>query len=251
MPIKEAVLQHYRGYEELIKRLEDALRQYERSRRAQTLDFMGPDEMSVTESYIGNRAPYQMFGGYPQALKKRLVIGDDLCEEDYISCLKAEYNSRFENLSHRDLLGSVHALGLEIEKFGDMWVRDGQMYLYVVSELSYTVSQSLLKVSRCNVRFQEVPFAAQKFEFDLQKAVVSSLRLDSVISGVIRRSREKAKEMISHGLVNVNYKTIEDCTHVCNNNDILSIRMFGRFQIDNIDINQRSGKYNILVRKFK
>ena len=251
MPISGAVLQHYRGYEELIKRLDDALRQYERSGLSQPLDFMGPDSLQTAESFIGSRAPFSALGGYDQALKKRLVIGQNICAEDFVCCLKGRYNQRFENLTHRDLLGSVHALGLDIDKFGDMWVRDGEMYLYVVSELSYAVRQSLTRISRCNVDFEEVAFAVQQVEFDSLRVVCSALRLDCVVSAVIRKSREKAKQMITHGLVNVNYKTIEDCTLVCNNNDILSIRMFGRFQIDNIDTNQRSGKYNILIRKFK
>ena len=251
MTIKSVIFQHYRGYEELIKRLEDALRQYERTGLAQPLEFLGPDGQQTCMSYIGNRAPCILTGGYDEALKKRLIIGDSVKAEQYISCLHASYNTRFESLTHRDLLGSVYALGFDIDRFGDMWVRDGNMYLYVTSELSYAVRQSLVRVSRCRVQFEEVPFAVQQFEYTVMKAVVSSLRLDCVVSGVIRRSREKARQLIERGLVNVNYKTIEDCTHVCNNSDILSIRLFGRFRIDNIETNQRSGKYNILVRKFK
>ncbi|MBQ6655491.1 MAG: hypothetical protein IJM79_08220 [Erysipelotrichaceae bacterium] len=251
MAISSAVLQHYHGYEELIKRLDDAFRHYERTLKPQALDFLAADELNAAESYLGSRVPYELFGGYPDAIRKRLVIGEELKAEDYIICLKAVYNTRFDNPDHRDLKGSVYNLGIDTAKIGDMWVRNGEMHVYAARESAPAVISLLQRVGRVKVNFQECGFARQEFEFEQMSINVSSLRLDSVASAIIRKSREKAKQMIEKGLINVNYKTIEDCTLVCNNSDILSIRMFGRFKIDNIVTNQRSGKYRISVRKFK
>ncbi|MCR5067057.1 MAG: hypothetical protein K6A14_03220 [Erysipelotrichaceae bacterium] len=251
MAISNSILQHYHGKEELIKRLDDAFRQYERTGINQALDFLGPDEIQAAESFLGNRVPFQLIGGYDEALRKRLIIGEEITPEDYVCCLGAGYDSRFVSIDHRDLKGSVYNLGLDTGKIGDMWVKDGKMYLYVTREIAPAVCSLLQRVGRAKVSFSECPFAVQQFEFEHLRINVSSVRLDSVVSAIVRKSREKGRQIIEKGLVNVNYKTIEDCTLVCNNNDILSIRMFGRFKIDNIVTNQRSGKYIIQVSRFK
>ena len=247
----DRILQHYQGYEELIRRLEESIKRFEKTGVNIAFGFLGIDAQKVAVSYLADQVPYKLIGGYDEAIKKRLVIGEDIDETDFVSCLKASYNTKFNNLTHRDLLGSVYALGFEIEKFGDMWVRDGQMYLYCVNEISAYIIENLTRVGHCNTHFNEIEYAAQQFEFETYHTVCSSLRLDSIVSSVIRKSREKAKEMIVSGRVNVNYKTIEECDFVCNNNDILSIRLIGRFQIDNIDRNPRSGKYLLSIKKFK
>ena len=247
----EKILQHYKGYEELIRRLEESIRRFEKTGVSTALGFLGIDGQKAAISYLADQVPYKLVGGYQEALKKRLIIGDDIDEKDYVSCLKAEFNPKFNQLSHRDLLGSIYALGFDIEKFGDMWVKDGQLYLYCNRELSTHICEYLTRVGHCNTAFEEVEYASQQFCYDTYSGVSSSLRLDSIISAVVRKSRQKAKEMIVSGRVNVNYKTIEDCSFVCNNNDILSIRLIGRFQIDNINRNPRSGKYLLSIKKFK
>ena len=87
-------------------------------------------------------------------------------------------------------------------------------------------------------------------KFEEYKYIVSSDRLDSVVSALIRKSREKAKDFINAGFVNVNYQTIEDFTYLCNNNDILSLRTHGRYRIIDIEKNKKSGKIIIKVKKF-
>ncbi|MBR0474434.1 MAG: hypothetical protein IJJ19_05490 [Erysipelotrichaceae bacterium] len=245
------VYQHYQGYEFLIRKLEESINRYEKNYIPVVYGFLGVDELKIAQTFIGNSVPYQLFGGYEGAFSKRLVIGEDLNAEDYICCLKATYDTRFNTLTHRDVLGAVYHLGIDQETYGDMWVNDGEIYIYVTEEISSFVIDSLDRIGRVSVRFTKLDyFPEQVFKFKTRSVTVSSYRLDKILSAVIRKSREKAREYVKNGLVNVNYKTIEDCDFICHNTDILSIRGVGRFQIGEEIASTKSGNYVIEIRQY-
>ena len=249
--MNNSVYQHYQGYEFLIRKLEEGITRYERNYIPVVYGFLGVDELKVAETYIGNRVPHVAVGGYEEAFSKRLIIGEDLKADDYICCLKASYDTRFNTLSHRDVLGAVYHLGIDNETFGDMWVENGSVYLYVTREISQFVMDNLTRISRVSVRFQDNgEFASQQFRFRFRTVTVSSYRLDKMLSQVIRKSREKAREFIENGLVAVNYKTIEDCDFLCHNCDILSVRGIGRFMIGEEKASTKSGNHVLEIRQF-
>ncbi|MBQ2690262.1 MAG: RNA-binding protein, partial [Solobacterium sp.] len=69
----------------------------------------------------------------------------------------------------------------------------------------------------------------QQFRYKEIQAVMSSTRLDAVVSALAHVSRSRAKEMIRQGLVQVDHVTLVDADEVCNNNCKVSIRGAGRF----------------------
>lgn len=244
------VLQHYKGYELLIKKLDEAIYRYQRSYVSIGFDFLAPDEIRVAESYLSDKVPFVLTGGYEDAIRKILIIGEDIELSDYFVCLRAKFNEKFNHLTHRDVKGAVYNSGFEPEKFGDYWIEDGFIYLYIVSELSDYICMSFTQISHCTVHFEVCENHSQVFKFEESRLNVSSLRLDKITSAIIRKSREKAQVLIASSMVNVNYKTIEDCAFMCDNDDILSLRGFGRYQIAGIEQNKRSGNYIVTVKKF-
>ncbi len=249
--INQNILQHYKGYELLIKQLDEAINRYKRHPVAIPMDFYNIDGVEVIESFLADSVPYQLIGGYDEAMAKRLVIGEDLNDEEYVTCMKAHFNSKFNHLSHRDIQGALYNTGFEISKFGDMWIDGEDIYFYVVSELSEYLQFNLTQVSHCKVSFEPCSYAVQTYQFEEINCVVSSLRLDKVVSAIIKKSREKAKELIVSQLVKVNYKVVEDCSFMCDNNDILSIRAHGRYRIEDITVNKKNGNYRLSVNKYR
>jgi len=244
------VLQHYKGYELLIKKLDEAIYRYNRSYVNIGFDFLAPDEIRVAQSYLSDQVPFVLSGGYNDALRKMLIIGEDIELDQYFVCLRAKFNEKFNKLTHRDVKGAVYNSGFEPEKFGDYWIENGYIYLYVVSELSDYICMSFNQISHCTIQFETTDYHSQIFQFDYSKINVSSLRLDKITSAIIHKSREKAQGFIMSSMVNVNYKTIEDCAFLCDNYDILSLRGFGRYQIEEIEQNKRSGNYIVTVKRF-
>jgi RNA-binding protein YlmH len=80
---------------------------------------------------------------------------------------------------------------------------------------------------------------------------VSSLRLDTVISGIHHLSRQKSQLFIQQGLVKVNWTTIESPSFECNEGDLLSVRGCGRAKVISIDGKTKKEKWRIIVGKQK
>ena len=60
---------------------------------------------------------------------------------------------------------------------------------------------------------------------------VASMRLDAVVAKAINCGRSEAVELITSGLVLINHKECLSITHTVKEEDLLSIRKFGRVEI--------------------
>lgn len=245
----EQLLQHYKGFEGLIRKLQQITDKYEKKVRLPLWVSVIAEKLKPSGQCYLIEFP-MIFGGYQQAQRQMCLIGENFDFKDYICCLSASYNRKFNSLSHRDIKGAIYNSGIELNRFGDMWVDDDRIYFYCCKDISQFLQNNLNKVGNCTVRFQEVEFQSQTYSFEEYRFSLSSLRLDKVVSALIRKSRQKAQDFIYAGFVNVNYLTIEDFTYLCNNNDILSLKTHGRYQIIDIEKNRKSGKIIIKVKKF-
>ena len=80
--------------------------------------------------------------------------------------------------------------------------------------------------------------------------IVASMRLDAIISEILRTSRSKAEEYINDGRVYINHEEVYKSTKQLKENDILTIRGKGRFEIDSISGETRSGRIKLKVNKY-
>ena len=84
-----------------------------------------------------------------------------------------------------------------------------------------------------------------------QDITVSSLRLDTIISGIHHISRQKSQLFIQQGLIKVNWTTIENHSFECAEGDLLSARGYGRVKILSIEGRTKKDKWRIVVGKKK
>ncbi len=242
---------HFPGFEVFIRRLEDGINKYNRNYIPQVYGFVGLESIPVIESTLNGQVPYSLFGGYDEALRKRLVIGEELDEKDYISCIHASFNRSFANLTHRDVKGAISNQGIEENQYGDMWVDDSEIYIYVTPEISFHLIENLTQINRARVRFSLMDdFPVQQFKYREKQHVKSSYRLDKIVSACASIARGKAQNLIRNKLVNVNFLTIEDSDHLCHNGDIVSIRGTGRFRIDREIATTKSGNAVVVIKQF-
>jgi Uncharacterized conserved protein, contains S4-like domain len=232
-----------------IRRLKDMVRTFENGGRTVSSDFLTPYQQKLTSSYLGNRIEYKFVPDFPETLAKCLVIGID--ERKPIVCLIGDIKNKFVKITHRDIYGVLMSLGLEKNKFGDIWVDDNQAVIYCKEEIANYVCQNAVQVNRLSLEL--------KIEDDLmepvvktaeKRIVVSSLRLDVLVSKLANISRLKSQEMIKTGLVHLNYNNLVDSDDLCSNSDIISIRRVGRFKLLNIIGETKKGSIAILVAKY-
>ena len=223
---------HFKGYEEQAKRFDDLVDAVVFKHRQIITPFLNEPEQEVLKKVVGSRCFMKLDGGYPEAEKKRALLCFDESEDQKVdlTLLKAEYAQTYVKLSHRDALGALLNIGLRSDQFGDISVKEGVIYVYTVSEVAQYIIDECRKIGRASIRFKicDQPAVIEKDIRWIQK-IVSGNRLDTLVAACCTLSRSKAAALIKGGNVQVNHLLLEDCSALCNNNAVLSIRGYGRF----------------------
>jgi RNA-binding protein YlmH len=155
-------------------------------------------------------------------------------------------------ISHSDVLGSIMAHGIKRQKIGDIIISN-EIFFAVKEEITSYILENLIKISTYNVKLEIATNnenIKRDYEFLDINTTVSSLRLDCVISSILNLSREKSKELILSGRVNLNHFEILDNRKLLSKNDVISIKKFGRFILSEINGQTKKDRTKILIKKF-
>lgn len=193
--------------------------------------FLSEEEQAAMHPFFPPSEYIHYDGGYPGAMRKKIIFFSD--EEDGFSdivCLHAKTDQRFRHITHRDVLGAVMHLQVDRSAIGDLWVTDDSIYLYTSSAMSEFFTANLTRINQLSVHFEEIPdHPSQHFQTKEFHGVIASGRIDAITSFLTKTSRTHAKEMIRNGMVQINHTLVEDGDKLCDNNDTISIRGYGRF----------------------
>ena len=195
----------------------------------------------------------EFFGGFEDAERKRAkIISNEYYDVDYdIVCLRAKFNNKFNTIEHRNILGAVHNLGINFNRFGDIIVIEDEVYIFVDEEIADFIAMEFTKVSRVNLNFERVNLMDISIEkkYDDFEIVSSSFRLDSIVAKITNKSRSKVKEFLEQEFIKLNHVIIKNGEKTCAVEDIISIRKYGRFIIKDYKQNNKSLKYRITISK--
>jgi len=190
--------------------------------------------------------------------RKRALIYNDQNGEydinDYITVFKVEYNKKFGNINHRDVLGSLMGLGIKRECIGDIVVTDN-IYFFTIKEMENYILNNLITIGRVNVSLIKVSIEEiNNINFDNyieDTIIVSSYRLDNIISERCALSREKAKIYINLKNVKINGVINTNPDYIVKINDLISIHKYGRLIIKEEVNKTKKDKYVLRVLKTK
>lgn len=222
------------------------------TKRPLLTDFLNPREQFILKTIAGAQVNYQSFGGYENSEKKRVILDlnwdyHDL-EEFQIVPIEIDYNHKFNEITHGQILGVLTSLGVKLSTFGDIITDgDGNWQFFVKKELSQYFIEQIDRVGRTAVKLK-VASHAIKVEDDHKEVsfVSASLRLDAVLASVAHLSRSQAKTYVDEHLIKLNWHDAQDSNIMVSIDDVISVRHFGRMQIMNI-IPTRKGKYRMEV----
>ena len=124
----------------LLARILDKYEQMERRNIPTAAVFLSPRERAMAQSLLnaaGIRSGYLFDGGYPDAERTRLLFLPDWAGEghDALAFLRASFRGADSALSHRDILGSLMALGVTRERVGDILVSQHSVDLVAAPSL--------------------------------------------------------------------------------------------------------------------
>lgn len=157
-------------------------------------------------------------------------------------------------LSHRDYLGSILSLGLERSKIGDILVSEEGAYAFVSEDVADYIMQGLKKISNCGVKIKKVSVKGEKLpqhEFKTVSAVAASDRADAICAAALGVSRRESALLIKAGKVCINHKEALSVSQAVKENDLISVRGYGRFILEQKGNFTGSGRIHVNFKKYK
>lgn len=222
-------------------------------------DFYDPYQQNLISPVL--RLPGISFiwaGGYETAERRRLVIGPeylDMQEADrQLVPLSVTGNLKYQNLSHRDFLGSILALGIKREKVGDIIVTGQGCHVIVDEGIADYIVNNLSKISRVRVKAERVDPQSVDAPAENTKDInttVSSLRLDALAAAGYGVSRTKMAGDIAAEKVKVNWNVVNDPSVNLKEGDIISVRGRGRVKVETVKGETKKGRVSVLLRRYQ
>jgi RNA-binding protein YlmH len=157
-----------------------------------------------------------------------------------------------ENIRHQDILGSLFALNIDSSYFGDIVLYNDYYYVFVSEDLALYIKDNLKMIGNKKVSLEEVDLSVldnYERKYEEKEMIVSSLRIDNVVSGIINTSRKVALDKIKNKEVVVNYGVMNKNSYILKESDIFSIRRYGKYKF--VGIVKSTNKNNFIVRYLK
>ncbi len=210
--------------------------------------FLTLTEQAIIKNTLKNKVFFKFYGGYKNSELKRAVIYKD--SNPSITCFKIIYNEKYLNLTHQNILGTLLSLSITKDSIGDILPSDD--VFFITSELKDFIINEFVKIN--NVSIELIEYDGSDLErnilLDINSFTVSSLRLDSIVSKIIKKSRSIASQMIIDDLIKVNHLVSNKNTKYLNEEDIISIRKYGRYIIKDTKNTSKKGKIVVKYGKY-
>lgn len=255
---KKDITQHFSKEEkEFVEKIYDLCEQVETSYSPRLTFFLNPRQHQIAQSI----ASYFQLKTYSslalvQTEMARMVIAPEYYMEDPsdldILALEIIYSRKFHSLTHSQVLGTLLSqLGIKREFIGDIWVNENQAIVMVDRKFGPSIQNSVAKIARVPVSWKEQDWTRLELKTEsksLEKDIlVSSLRLDKLVSVAFHLSRSVAVKLIESGQVKVDYVPMEQVGRQLEVGQMISVRKHGRVTIKEFLGYSKQGKLKLKI----
>ena len=159
----------------------------------------------------------------------------------------------YDKLTHREIMGSLFAMNIDSSLFGDIIITNNHYYIMIINSILDLILNEFNEVGNHHIKLKEVSFDILKNyerKYEEINLIVSSLRIDNVISHIIGTSRDQIKKRFFDDEVILNYEICHKINYLLNEFDIFSIRKYGKYKYAGIIKNTKKGNYLIKILKY-
>lgn len=264
---KHEILKHYTKEEDrlLIAKVLDKLEFSQTRNKITNTDFLDGYQKKLIQQVLTKLkiSNFLFYGGFEEAERTIVIFypdkfADGGIQKNYNNILNVIEiilpNELQGTYQHRDYLGGLMKLGMKREKIGDIVTFTKGTHIVVIKEIAeYIVTslQELTRFSKAKIQIKEIE-EIQQVEIQKEEIhiIVSSLRADNIISELAKTSRTKAKEWIAQGRIFINFESVEKDAKVVKEQDKITIRGKGRFELVEVVGNTKKGRYVVKVDKY-
>ncbi len=256
--MSENIYQHYRSNELIfVDKVIEWLTIVDNQYTPYLTPFLSPRETMIIEQLASIYLDIKVkkFGGYSKAERKRTLIYPsyyEVSEEAFeIIVLSIKYPKKFAEMSHHKILGTLMSQGFDRNKIGDI-ITDGENWqVFIDMYIAEFMRMNIIKIGNVGVSLQAVDVSdiiEPNESWQEIDVVASSMRLDTILGKVYNFSRQRSKDYIAAGDVKVNFMQIDRSDIEIGEQDIISLRKFGRFWINQIEGMTKKDNYRLSIR---
>lgn len=211
----------------IISNLMDKYEIYKKSGKSTYSNFLNPCELNLIISYLNHyHIPYSIYEPYSFLEKKIIYFGE---YEDFVTFYKI---TAPKELSHSQVLGSLFSIGFHENTIGDIFIEKGICYYTNLTRMNTYLEENLRIIGHQIVTLNKIEeIVLHEKHFELFNVLVSSMRLDNIVSKITSKSRSQVGQMFLDKSVLLNYKEVTNSSILLKENDVLSIRKVGKFRI--------------------
>ena len=218
------------------------------------LGFLTESEIAKAQEILKTvGVGYEFFGGFEQADRLMLCCKPDWCEEVFFPIVAVTATFReCDNLSHRDILGSLMGLGITRESVGDILIEKGRAVFFITEEIADFVLSELTRAGRVGIRLKvgadyPLPQLSSLVTF---RETVASPRLDCVVAAILKISRARAEALVEDGFVSINSAACLKTTRLILANDKITVRGKGKFIVNSLADKTKKGRTVLEYSKY-
>lgn len=245
------ILQHYSSEEQkFVKDIYNNLSEVYYKSISKKIGFSNIREIEIIETLNKSFNNFiYIEDSYIDCELKYIMISSSTISSSNIVFYEIEYNSKFNTLEHRHVMGTLLNSGINKNTLGDIIInKENKIEFCCDSDISNILEYSIPIINNVKVTFKSINSFSIINDLKIEKIfIVSSQRIDTLLKNVIKVRRQKIQDLIKNGDVNVNYATTKSSTHQLKENDIISIRGFGKYKILNFANTKKKLKVNILI----
>ena len=216
----------------------------EKIKRGESSGFLDPLELKSVISKL-KKNEYEIYSVYEECDKKILY-------KNNIPNVKLYKINSYEKLKHQEIMGSLYSLSIDKSMIGDIIIDEDNYYFYIIDKMSSFIENNLFMIGNKYVTIEEIDISKMKDykkKYEIKNMIVSSLRMDTIVSRITNTSRNNSIELIKNKNVILNYSILKDGSITLKENDIFSIRRYGKYKFSKVIKNTK--KDNIVIEYYK
>ncbi len=266
---RQEILEKYINEDDrlLVSKLLDKIEFVEKRNTVEYTEFLDMRQRQILEKILLELkySNYRAFGGFKTAERTAIILYPDKLEEIFENEL-FDYNTIFNVIkislpnelkgmySHRDYLGAIIKIGMKREKVGDILTSKDGAEIIVFKDSEKYITNGLKELTRFSksefeiIKLDDLNIEEPKTQ--VLKIIIPSMRIDSIVSEIIKTSRAKALAIIKEERVFVNHELVTKGSKEVKENDLITVRGKGRFKINQIINNTRKGNLVLEVEKY-
>ena len=140
-------------------------------------------------------------------------------------------------------------LGISSSYLGDIIIDNDNYYFYIISTLDNFIKDNLNKIGSKFITLEKIDIKlleSYERKYEENEIIVSSLRIDNVISKIINTNRKEVLNKIKEKQVILNYDILTKNEYVLKENDIFSIRKHGKYKF--VSVVNNTKKNNLVIK---